>query len=78
MNVPFRLPWLALAAPEYWYCAPNLMSWSPCLPGRNQASVSSSLDAVVDARLRRVVLLIGEVWNSERRLALRQVAAVAC
>ena len=66
-NVPFKLPWLALAAPEYWYCAPTLMSWSPCLPGQEPAERLLGLDAVVDARLRGVVLLIVEVLERQRR-----------
>ena len=28
-NVPFRLSCVVFEAPEYWSCAPTLMSWSP-------------------------------------------------
>jgi hypothetical protein len=76
VKVPFKLPSFTLVAPEYSYCAPNLMSLVAMLPGHEPGQGLLELDAVVDARLRRVVLLLDEVLEQQRRLALRQVASV--
>ena len=76
VKVPFKLPWLALAAPEYSVLCAELDVVVAVLAGQEPGERLLDLDAVVDARLRRVVLLIDEVLEQERRLALRQVAAV--
>ena len=54
------------------------MSWSPCLPGQEPAERLLRLDAVVDARLRGVVLLIDEVLERQRRRALATGRARWC
>ena len=68
VNVPFRLPWFSVERAGVLVLRAELDVVIAVLVRQEPRQRLLRLDAVVDARLRGVVLLIGEGLERQRRL----------